>query len=319
MKCGICGNSKGNSSYYVKEMKIGSGDNFKYMLCNECGTLQLSAPPDDMHKYYPANFDSFYSIEHGKPSLLKKIIFRIRNEHSFGKKVFLGETIAKFFPNYINSYLFDLNIRKESKILDIGSGSGKLLSSLFKEGLHNTLGIDPHIENDISHPGGLKILKGGLERASGMWDIILLNHSFEHESAPEELLSGIRNILSPKGICLIRTPVTDSWAFEHYRHHWVQIDAPRHYYIYSTDSLTLLAERCGFKVKKVIRDSTAFQFWGSEQYMKDITLLSERSLSMGPAGSIFSRKEIRAFEKRARRMNILGIGDQAAFYLRPHV
>src|ERR1700686_4344190 len=59
MKCRICGNADGNSSYTVEERKIEFGDQFTYFQCKSCECLQIQTVPENMTKYYPADFNSF--------------------------------------------------------------------------------------------------------------------------------------------------------------------------------------------------------------------------------------------------------------------
>lgn len=77
-----------------------------------------------------------------------------------------------------------------------------------------------------------------------------------------------------------------------------------------------LAAEEGFDVGGVAHDSTAFQFWGSEQYRRDIPLADPRSYFVSPGDSIFTAAQIDEFGKRAEELNARGEGDQAAFYLR---
>ena len=62
-------------------------------------------------------------------------------------------------------------------------------------------------------------------------------------------------------------------------------------------------------------DSTEFQFWGSEQYLKGISLRDKRSLAENPRKSIFSKNQIRHFVRQAVELNRNGDGDAACFYL----
>ncbi len=55
------------------------------------------------------------------------------------------------------------------------------------------------------------------------------------------------------------------------------------------------------------------QFWGSEQYVRDIPLRDKRSLVEG--GREFSRLQLAEFEREAEELNIARQGDQAAFFL----
>jgi hypothetical protein len=150
---------------------------------------------------------------------------------------------------------------------------------------------------------------------TGNWDLITYHHSFEHISAPLEELQKVRELLSETGKCIIRIPVVDSYAWEHYRTDWVQLDAPRHFFLYSLKSFTLLAEKAGLMVEKVEFDSTAFQFWGSEQYKKDIPLDSDRSYHVCQQTSVFTSKELREFKRRSIALNRDHAGDQVIFYL----
>jgi hypothetical protein len=133
---------------------------------------------------------------------------------------------------------------------------------------------------------------------------------------PLSVLERIRGLLNEGGTVLIRIPVASSEAFEVYGRDWVALDAPRHFFLHTRASMDLLARRAGLEVARVVYDSTAFQFWGSEQYRKDIPLRDPRSYDTDPAQSIFTRSDIAAFEARARELNTAGRGDQACFYLR---
>ena len=69
-------------------------------------------------------------------------------------------------------------------------------------------------------------------------------------------------------------------------------------------------------MKKIRYDSTAFQFWGSEQYQRDLPLLHQSSYFVNPETSAFTAEQIAAYTAEADRLNARGEGDQAAFYLR---
>jgi predicted SAM-dependent methyltransferase len=144
----------------------------------------------------------------------------------------------------------------------------------------------------------------------------MFHHAFEHVPDPLETLVSTARLLVPGGICLIRIPIGGSYAWEHYRTNWVQLDAPRHYFLHTVDSMRLLASRSGLLLDQVIYDSTEFQFWGSEQYQRDIPLYSPQSYKQNPQHSIFTPEQIATFHHQAEELNQQGRGDQAAFYLR---
>lgn len=80
--------------------------------------------------------------------------------------------------------------------------------------------------------------------------------------------------------------------------------------------MRLIAEQAGFEVQKVVYDSAALQFWGSEQYRQGIPLMdNERSYRQNREGSMFSTEQIAAFDERAAELNREGRGDRAQFFL----
>jgi Methyltransferase domain len=147
----------------------------------------------------------------------------------------------------------------------------------------------------------------------------MLHHSFEHMADPNAVMGHLRRLIMPSGCVLIRMPVV-GYAWRHYHSDWVQLDPPRHLFVQSAISMLLLAERWGFWVdeSQTLFDSTDFQFWGSEQYRRDIPLWDERSYAHGLHRSMFSAAEIANFRRRAAQLNTKRDGDSAGFFLRPN-
>ena len=114
---------------------------------------------------------------------------------------------------------------------------------------------------------------------------------------------------------MIRIPLVSSEAWEKYGTDWVQLDAPRHFFIYFLDSLKILVEKTKFKIREIVYDSDEFQFWGSQQYLKGIPLMAENSYGKNPGKSIFTKAEIENYKKMARSLNLESQGDQAVIYM----
>lgn len=312
MKCRVCDNSENNQIYEVQEMMFGYRDKFTYFQCSKCRCLQISEIPADMSKYYPSNYYSF-SVSPTNP--IKKLVKKVRDNYAVSNKGFIGKLIFTKFPNETLRSLSSVQLTKNSSILDVGCGSGSLIQFLREFGFQNLLGIDPYIQEDIEYAGGVKILKKTIHNLEGKWDLIMFHHSFEHIPDPLETLQSVSRLLSKRGVCLIRIPTVSSYAWEHYRVNWVQLDAPRHFFLHSIESIKMLAEKTNLNLEKIVYDSTAFQFWGSEQYLKGIPLISEQSYNIAPSNSIFSTAEIKIFKQKTKKLNIENRGDQAAFYL----
>lgn len=196
------------------------------------------------------------------------------------------------------------------------AGGGGLLLKMYQVGFGKLLGIDPYIENDILYNDNFKILKTDLAQINNLkFDWVMFHHVFEHLDNPHETFKILKRIVKKNGKIIIRIPVLDSYAWEFYKSSWVQLDPPRHYFIYTKKCINYLADKHGFKVYKIINDSTSFQFWGSEQYKKNIPLMNSNSYFVSHTKSIFSKQEIREFIKLAKQLNQDQKGDTACYFL----
>jgi len=301
----------------AKEMMLGLRDVFEYFQCAGCGSLQISDNPGDMSRYYPAGYYSLNESEaYLKSNPLKRSIKRRRNNFAVFDKGLFGRLLYWKWPHEPLRALSPIRPGQTTRILDVGCGQGLLLLYLKELGLDDLLGIDPNVKADIQYENGLRIHKKTLPEMEDQWDLIMFHHSLEHTADPVEALRGAGRLLTHDGICLVRTPVVSSYAWRHYGTNWFQLDAPRHFHIFSVSGLAELARRCSFEIDKIVFDSRGEQFWRSEEYSMDISGNSERAYDNDPAKSTFRPSQIRVFKKRARELNDLGEGDQACFYLR---
>ncbi|MEZ5535994.1 MAG: class I SAM-dependent methyltransferase [Thiolinea sp.] len=315
MQCRICDDVSNHPVYKVKELMLGLRDEHQYFQCNNCGCLQITRIPDNLPDYYPSeNYYSYDAPDNG--SGLKQLLVQQRDRYAATGKSLPGRLLHLLMPNAKLTTLQPLKLNSQSRILDVGCGAGILLNSLRNIGFQNTLGIDPFNRQDIQYPNGLKIEKRDIFSETGEWDVIMFHHSFEHLPEQQRTLKKAYKLLTPGGIALIRIPTVSSYAWQHYGVNWSQLDAPRHLFLHSVDSVKSLAGQTGFEVENIVYDSNAFQFWGSEQYEQDIPLHSEKSWAENPEKSPFTAKDIKNFEKRSRELNAVNQGDQAAFYLR---
>lgn len=309
MKCAICDNQYNNRSYQVKEMMFGLGDIFTYFECLDCGCLQIAEIPANMRKYYPSNYYSFLNPSNYLENPLIKILKRFRNSYAIFGKGLIGKLSFNIAPNLSLQSLIKANLSKTSRILDVGCGSGTLLNDLKNLGFDNLSGIDLYIDDDIKYDKGLTVLKKSIFDIDGQFDLIMFHHCFEHISNPSETLESVSKLLNKDGLCLIRIPTVSSYAWKFYKNNWVQLDAPRHFFLFSIESIKLLAEKTGFEIVDISYDSTEFQFLGSEWYLKNLPLINFSK-------SIFAHNKIKKFKKKAKELNEQKQGDQIAIYLK---
>ena len=315
MICKICGNSENKKSFQISEMMLGFRDEFNYFECSKCGCLQIAEIPKNIEKYYPPNYCSFKKQNKSK-NFLKQILKVKRDKYILFKKGLVGKIISKKYPNMFFDMISRIELNYNSKILDVGCGAGNFLYSLNKIGFKNLVGVDPYLRESTKE-GGVEIYNKRIHELpdNQKYDFIIFNHSFEHISEQLQTLVKVYKLLSKGGVCLIRMPIKTDYIWNCYGINWVQIDAPRHFLLHTVKSFKLLIGKVDLVIKDMIFDSTEFQFWGSEQYIKNIPLLAENSYSKNPDKSIFTKKEIEEFKKRAKELNIRKQGDQAAFFL----
>ncbi|MCK5726759.1 MAG: class I SAM-dependent methyltransferase [Thiotrichaceae bacterium] len=314
MQCKICGNAAENDYYEAKEMMLGYRDSHQYIQCKECECLQLVTIPDNLPEYYPN--DDYYSYSNvGSETGLKKWLVSQRDHYAATGKGLIGKLLFQRNPEKKIATLQATSITSDQAILDVGCGTGHLLHSLKEAGFSHVQGADPFNEKDIEYDNGLKIIKQTIHDVVGQWDLIMFHHSFEHVVDQLETLQSVANRLKEGGTCLIRVPTVSSWAWKHYGTDWVQLDAPRHLFLHSIKSMETLAEQAGMQVDKVIYDSFALQFWGSEQYRQDIPLNDEKSFAVNPEKSPFTDENIADYSQRSIELNEKQQGDQVAFYL----
>lgn len=314
MKCRICGNSDNNTVYDVREMMMGSREVFTYFQCHVCKCLQIKEFPPNISAFYE---NAYYSLqEKAESNGFKDWLKYKRSNYAVFNRSLLGKIAYKLYPQPNLHSLSHLKLTKEMSILDVGCGRGKILRCLHQLGFQDLTGIDPFLDEETLEIGKNDVIfKKHLHEVEGQWSLIMLHHSFEHMPEPLDILKNISTHLSQDGYCLIRIPVVCSKAWEKFRENWIQIDAPRHYFIHSPRSMQYLIDQTNLQLQQIIYDSTAFQFWGSIQYKNDIPLEHENSYKVNPRNSMFSKRDIRHFSQKADRLNGVNQGDQAIFIL----
>ena len=151
-------------------------------------------------------------------------------------------------------------ILKNSKtILEIGSGHGEAIYNFDKIG-YKVLGIEPDKKNVISINKKLKNSECIVEKAETFsfdkkFDIIWLNHVFEHLSKPIEFLKKLRSFLNENGFIFIEVPSVEK--VNDYR----KFQVVPHAYNYSRQSLINISKKADYEIVKCdyFRSPTLFE------------------------------------------------------------
>jgi SAM-dependent methyltransferase len=301
--CNICsGNTK---TLRVKEQMMGLQETFIYNQCLICGHTQIESLPLNISSYYDTKEYYSFKKDIGFSKSIKKIKL-------FLKKILTRLNVKKsiLFSSALQSVLSIKSISKQSYILDYGCGNGQFVKELISLGFINTKGFDPYLSSNLKE--GLPLSNNLEDLQIVSWDIILLNHVFEHLENPVSALKDLQKMLSDKGKLVLRFPVIDSFAFEKYKENWVQFDAPRHLNLFTRKSIKLLIEKIGsYKIIDMYDDSFHFQFTGSELYLKKLSLSPKHNSQLK---RLLSYKTYQ-YALKAKKLNKQAKGDQIVLIL----
>lgn len=311
LTCKICKRAENFNEYVVREMLYGTREKFDYFQCSRCGCLQIKEFPRDLAQYYP---DNYYSKNINFEEMVKERKVK-RNIESLNKYLSSPAASRLSFKDLSLNIIPYLKMKKNDRILDIGCGTGRLIYVMKEAGFQNVFGADPFIDDEIEYANGLKIYKKPIDQmpADTKWDFIMFHHSFEHVTNPLEVLEYAKKLLDVNGKLVIRIPVV-GYAWEKYGVNWYQLDAPRHLFLHSKDSMMFLADKAGLKVDKIKYDSTSSQFINSENYQKGIPLIQEVSKSKG-FQRIKDKYKKWKYKRMSAYLNNTMNGDQAVFIL----
>lgn len=207
------------------------------VVCNGCGLVQSAPIPtnEELSTFYKENYRTDY-----------KLSYRPKKKHVWRYAPGALRRVRKI-QQYIN--------KDQTKILDIGSGSGEFLYMCKEVGLE-TQGVEPnkgyadYTINDL----GLNVFNSTFEETDfteGTFDIINLNHVLEHLPRPFEILSTINKLLKKGGIFAVDVPNVEETTHAPFTHfHYA------HIYNYNHDTLKALLNKAGFEVMNSDENTT---------------------------------------------------------------
>lgn len=323
-KCRICKTEDNHPTFIGREMMFGTREEFEYFQCKSCSCLQITNIPDNLSRFYPKDYYSLNSQPIEPPPHILNFFLKQRFRNALFNR---GYKLNKILSNFIKiptlkvdkvipatEFIQKANIANfDARFLDVGCGqSSNWLNTLRQMGFKNLFGVDPFIESDARY-NGITIFKRPINEMIGNFDFISFHHSLEHIPEQETTLAIARSLLSENGVILIRIPIVSSYVWDHYGTNWVEMDVPRHIYLHSLESIRLLGERVGLTLYETIYDSLILEFYGSEQYLRNIPLTADNSYWLHHDNQIFTDKEIDEFINLAEYVNKNKTGGRACF------
>lgn len=280
---------------------FGLGGTFVYDECASCASLSLRTVPEDLSEYYPPTYYSYGTppaLSFARRIALRTLLFRTGGRH-----------LAPLAPGRHRA-LARAGLRRDSRILDVGGGDGRLVDELRLAGFEgDSAVVDPYAKAEQTALGS-PIVHDELTSVTGTFDIVMFHHSLEHHDHPGKALRAAHSLLDRDGVLVVRIPTVSSECWRRYGVEWVELDAPRHLVVPSENGLTRLLGDAGFRVEQSWRDGESFQLWGSELYRRGVPYAG------ADPKQYFSAKQLRSFERETRRLNRIGEGGRVALLAR---
>lgn len=266
-KCLICNE---NSLFLFKKNYINNLNNnytnfnCNFYKCQKCRTVFIYPQPDEvtLSSSYSSEYECYNkNVEvHSKLYQFIKIklaLWRYPTKCNIRLLVlcflsFIFEIVSGRKITYTLGV--PLNLNKDAEILEIGFGTGYWLLMMKSMNYNNLNGFD--ISDNQFYNNFLKYnninVKNDTNLVRVIWskkfDLIRLEHVFEHISNPHKICRYISSILAENGTLVMTMPTIDSivkqkkWLESSY-----DLDVPRHLIHYSKKSIKLLLKTHGFK------------------------------------------------------------------------
>ena len=218
-----------------------SRETFQLLMDTSTNLLVTSPRPslDKLSAYYES--EDYISHTDSKRSIMDKAYQVIKN-YSVKKKVKMINGLSG----------------SKGRILDIGCGTGDLLSACEKNGWKIN-GVEP---SDKARALAAKkisskeFLVSNIDEVSNdskeRYDVITMFHVLEHVPNLLEYVAKLKGLLTDDGSLIIAVPNYKSYDASYYKEFWAAYDVPRHLWHFSQDSIRFIFERNNFRVEKVL-------------------------------------------------------------------
>ncbi len=255
--CIVCGGNRFFRLFRTKDRMFDIPGLFDVKKCLRCGLVFLDPQPSPeiLKKHYPSQ--QYYSYQKN----IKGLSGLIRQFRSYLIKNYYEPTIlSKVFSILVQGVpaIPKKPKKKPGKILDVGCGSGDTLMLLKQLGWDvYGLEIDKNAVRLARERGLNNIELGGCEEIvnfpNNYFDSIRLYHVIEHTFDPRKCLQLIHKKLKPGGEVILGTPNFNSTVSRLFGKFWYNLDTPRHLFVFSPKTLSIIIKNVGFS-----RISTVF-------------------------------------------------------------
>lgn len=237
--CLLCGSSRKSLVITGPDYEYACAPGpFTLVQCTQCSHISIDPIPkgEEVAALYPP---TYYTVNPASPLYLQGFIYDSKIRRDIQR---------------IASYVDLRNLRA---IADIGCGDAARLFQLRKSlpGAE-CIGMDLQFPRDlverakaerISLVEGNESDLGGLR--DGAHDLMIMSQILEHLRDPISMLVRLRTKLNPEGLLLLETPHCGGLDYQLFRRrYWGGYHLPRHFHLFTKDSLAEAAKRAGYRI-----------------------------------------------------------------------
>jgi len=227
-KCISCDSS--NFNYYDENLTL----KLPIYICKNCQLNVLGTSQKELDE----KIEHFYDEEFWKNNHDELLKSNFTDQYSIGR-IRLWRSQIKYCKEILNT---------NKTILEIGSGHGEAIYNFDKIG-YTVTGIEPDttsvsfinkkLTNSICMMGKAETISFDKK-----FDIIWINHVFEHLSKPIEFLNKIESVLDQHGFIFIEVPSVER------ANDWRKFNSAPHAYNYSKQSLINISKKANYTIIK---------------------------------------------------------------------
>lgn len=237
--CHLCGQTGNEIHSDLRDHLCGSPGQWTLKRCPDCGLVWLDPPPTKQelaaayHNYYT------HQVIPDAPSFAQRLYRQLLSLTPIGRD---RRRLSLMYLDQV----------PPGRLLDIGCGNGQRLLPLRERGWDVTgQEVDQAAAMIGREQFGLRIVNDPVERLTGPYDAVVLNHVIEHVPAPIPMLQQCHRLLRRGGMLVVTTPNINSYGYRKFGAHWSPLDPPRHLYLFTPSTLSLAAKLAGFKAPDV--------------------------------------------------------------------